>query len=786
MRGDRSMKAKRVSHWCCAFAQPTTYLGIIAIVIILSGAFFLEKEEYDRAYEHGIQRGANLTRVVEEHVSRIFYATDSQLLLLRQFYQRNPEDFDLARWNNNFRLDNDLAIQFTIAGPGGKILLSDPGSLPPATYVGDQNYFLVHVNSSKDDFFVSVPMIDSTSKKKIILLSRRLTKSDGSFGGVVFASLDPGLLQRFFDSIDVGQDGIISFVGFDGIIRAYGRNYSYRKSADYVGRSVSKSIMLKLHRQTSSGYFWSDSNLTHKLDSIPRLISYRAIQRLHLFAIVGFADAEVFRHAREYARTGWSKAFFFAGIILVAISIAATRERKLIAAKLALSHQAHHDALTGLANRQAFVHEIENALSRCRTNNEVFSIFMLDLDRFKDVNDSLGHPAGDALLKETAKRLKSSLRNTDFLARLGGDEFAIIQSGKTKSQNKNTKQREQYEVAIDLANRIVGCLKAPFYIDGKQINVGTSVGIAPTQDDNADSNEIMKRADLALYSAKAQGPGSYVFFDRKMVVQTRARQRLECELRNGISNHELELHYQPIINVKTRKICSIEALVRWRHPQRGLIGPHEFIPIAEATDLIVPLGQWVLQRACMDAVTWPPNVKVVVNLSTTQFKKSNLIADVNQALLKSGLSARRLEVDITESVLFDDDGRNLQTLYQLKRLGVTIALDDFGTGYLSLKTLTEFPFDKIKIDTSFILNMTKTPACAAVIATVITLGRCLDILTTAEGVESKQEFESLRASGINFVQGHLLGSPRPASELKFDDFYWRGLVGNDDRVTNAN
>lgn len=779
------MKVKRANLWYYAFAQPATYLGIIAIIIILSGAFFLEKEEYNRAYEDGIQSGANLARVFESNISRIFYGVDNQLLLLRQLYQRAPKDFDLARWISNSTLNNDLAIQFIIVGPDGKILSSSVRPIPPAAYVADHDNFLAHVNSPIDEFYISAPVIDHITNKTTVLLSRRLTTSDGSFDGVILASLDVLRLQNFYNSIDFGQNAIISLVGSDGITRASGGNNSDSKTSDYVARSFS-SRLFELYPQTTSGYFWSDQNPASKLDGIRRLISYRAVEGLHLFTVVGIAEADVFRRARENARIGWSKALFFTGIILVAISIAATRERKLIAAKSALSHQARHDVLTGLANRQVFVCEIESALSRLRTNNEVFSVFMLDLDRFKHVNDSLGHPAGDALLSETAQRLKSSLRDTDFLARFGGDEFAIIQRCETKSQNKNTKRREQYEGAIDLAKRIVGCLEAPFEIEGNRLNVGISIGIALTQDDNVDSHELMKRADLALYCAKAQASSSYVFFDHKMMVQIEARQSLESELRKAISNNELELHYQPMIDVETRKICSIEALVRWLHPQRGLIRPHEFIPLAEATDLIVPLGQWILQRACMDAVTWPANIKVVVNLSTVQFKKSNLVADINYALLKSGLSARRLELDITESALFDDSGRNVQTMHELKKLGVTIALDDFGTGYSSLNNLTMFPFDKIKIDKSLALNMTKSPLCAAVMATVISLGRCLDISTTAEGVESNQEFESLRVSGINFVQGYLFGPPCRVSELQFYEFYSRELVDDNNRVTGAN
>ncbi len=357
-------------------------------------------------------------------------------------------------------------------------------------------------------------------------------------------------------------------------------------AGEYVDNFVPDSKLFELYRRSSSGYFWATSNALCKHDSISRLVSYRALDGLHLVAVVGIAKNEVFRRAIENAQASWSRALFFAGIILVAISFAATRERRLIAAKSALSYQACHDALTGLANRQAFLDEIGNTLSRLHTNNEAFNVFMLDLDRFKDVNDSLGHPVGDALLKETARRLKSSLRDVDFLARFGGDEFAIVQHCAPRNQNKNKEQRDrQHEVAIELAKKIICCLEAPFEIEGKLLNVGTSIGIAMAQDDNADSNVLVKRADFALYRAKAQGSNNYVFFDRKIAAQIEARQNLECELRKAILNDEFELHYQPIIDAKTEKSCSIEALVRWRHPKIGLISPREFMPVAEATGL---------------------------------------------------------------------------------------------------------------------------------------------------------------------------------------------------------
>jgi len=281
----------------------------------------------------------------------------------------------------------------------------------------------------------------------------------------------------------------------------------------------------------------------------------------------------------------------------------------------------------------------------------------------------------------------------------------------------------------------------------------------------------MKKADMALYRAKADGRNCHSFFDPAMTAQADARHHMEKDLRRAISNKELELHYQPVIDVKTRKICEVEALVRWRHPAKGLINPMEFIPLAEETGLIVPLGEWVLQQACADAVIFPSRVKVAVNLSSVQFKKGNLLDVILCILVDTKLPPQRLELEITESVLFENEGTNVTMMHQLKNLGISIALDDFGTGYSSLSYLTMFPFDKIKIDKSFTLNMTRNPTSAAIIAAVLSLGRSLGIATTAEGVETRQEFRSLCASGVNFVQGYFFGRPCPKSELDFDKVY---------------
>jgi diguanylate cyclase (GGDEF)-like protein/PAS domain S-box-containing protein len=1006
----------RMFPWLRAFAQPTTYLGLVMIAVIWSGAFFLAKEEREHAYEAAVRQGSNLTHVFEEYIARVVKNTDSQLLVLRDLYrQREQQDFDLPHWINDDKLKHDLVVQYSIAGRDGILTFSNLGPIASTISIKDRAHFRVHADSTTDELYISEPVIGRLSGQSTIQLSRRLTAPDGTFGGVIVASLDILQIQKFYNSIDVGRAGMISLIGFDGIIRA--RSDSIKPGIEFIGKSVAYAQHFETYRQVPNGSYWNSSDPAYQLDGVRRLISYRVVEGLPLIAVVGLAESDIFQQADMEARNYYLVVSMLTAFVLLAIGFSAFRQMRLASATASLeqtnmrfdaaienmahglcmfdrdkrllicnkrygemygltpeqtkpgttlcairearvaagsdpkdvenyintspdefpettfirelrdgrsltihhqkmpdggwvsihqditaqrladeraetsnqelitqraaidqativtttdvegrityvngtfcqvsgysreellgknhnilnsgthseeffrdmywritrgeiwrgeicnkakngalywvdttivprldasgkpiaymairvdvtarkeaqtqiAHIARHDALTDLSNRTVFVEEIERLLSRLHRHGETFSVFMLDLDRFKDVNDSLGHSAGDALLKETARRLKASLRETDVLARLGGDEFAIIQ----------TSNNDQREDAIALAIRIIECLDDPFKIEGNMLNIGTSIGIALAPEDGTDSNNLMKRADMALYRAKAEGRNGYAFFDPAMTAQADARHTLENDLRRAIANKELELHYQPVIDVKTCKLCAVEALVRWRHPRKGFISPDQFIPVAEATGLIIPLGEWVLQQACADAVTWPAHVKVAVNLSPVQFKKSNLMDVAICALVESGLPPQRLEVEITETVLLENEGKNMTVMRQLKNLGISIALDDFGTGYSSLKYLTMFPFDKIKIDKSFTLNMTKSPASAAIIATVLSLGRSLDIATTAEGVETKQDFESLRVSGVNFVQGFLFSRAVPASELDFNKVYEQYLA----------
>jgi len=381
------------------------------------------------------------------------------------------------------------------------------------------------------------------------------------------------------------------------------------------------------------------------------------------------------------------------------------------------------------------------------------AVLFLDLDRFKSVNDTLGHPVGDALLCAVTERLQMVVRGVDTVARLGGDEFAVVQMNARKAE------------ATDLAGRIIETLSEPFEVLGHQVLIGTSVGIATAPIDGKEPDQLLRNADMALYRAKAQGRGNYHFFQPEMDAQLQARHSLEQDLRKALIAEQFELHYQPLIDLAGDEVTGFEALLRWNHPERGMIGPDDFIPIAEEIGMIVPLGEWVVKQACRDAATWPEKLSVAVNLSAAQFRNPLLPLSMVSALAAPGLSAKRLELEITETVLLQDDRAVLDALHQIRQLGVRICMDDFGTGYSSLSYLRSFPFDKIKIDRSFIRELGNDNDCLAIVRAVTRLGSSLGMTTTAEGVETKEQLEILRAEGCTQGQGFYFSHPIPAAGI---------------------
>jgi diguanylate cyclase (GGDEF)-like protein len=414
---------------------------------------------------------------------------------------------------------------------------------------------------------------------------------------------------------------------------------------------------------------------------------------------------------------------------------------------------AAHDPLTRLPNRAGFAEQFAQALAH--RGGQPFAMVALDLDRFKMVNDTLGHAVGDALLVKAAARLRAAVRATDLVCRLGGDEFAVVQFAPG-----------QPEAATALAQRLCELLSRPFLVNGQILNIGTSIGIALFPADGHDQATLTRNADLALYRAKSEGRGTYRFFETEMDSRMQRRRMMEVELRGALALRQFHLLYQPQLQIGTGTVTGFEALIRWSHPERGLVPPGDFIPLAEETGLIVPIGEWVLREACREAASWPVAATIAVNLSPVQFASPGLVETVRGACAAAGLDPRRLELEITESVLLAGSEATLATLRELKALGAQISMDDFGTGYSSLSYLRSFPFDKIKIDRSFITDVTHHGEAAAIVRAIVGLGRSLGMATTVEGVETEDQLAHLRAEGCDQAQGYLIGRPLPAQQAQ--------------------
>jgi diguanylate cyclase (GGDEF)-like protein len=415
---------------------------------------------------------------------------------------------------------------------------------------------------------------------------------------------------------------------------------------------------------------------------------------------------------------------------------------------------AHHDALTGLANRVQLREHIEKTLEQVKRGGKA-SVLCLDLDNFKTVNDTLGHSVGDALLCAVSKRLRDLVRERDLVSRTGGDEFSIVQSA----------AEPPMVTSAALAARVVEALSVPFELGDHHVVIGASVGIAIAPDDGDNADQLLKNADMALYRAKEDGRARFHFFESEMDVKAQARRILELDLRRAVTVGEFEVFYQPVVNLAEDRINGFEALLRWNHPTRGRVPPDEFIPLAEDTGLIVEIGKWVLRQACAEAKTWPSGLTVAVNVSPVQFRDKTLVAAVVSALAASGLRPDQLELEITETVLMHNNDSTMATLHQLQGLGVRISMDDFGTGYSSLSYLRSFPFDRIKIDQTFVRDLTERPDSIAIIRAVVALGNSFGMTTTAEGVETQEQLDNMRAEGCTDVQGYFYSRPVPASAI---------------------
>ncbi len=632
--------------------------------------------------------------------------------------------------------------------------------------IADRPHFSVLRDDPEVDNYLAPPARNVQTGTWNIYLTRRLSTPEGRFLGIVGVALSLTYFEEFLSRIALGGGSSIGLWRRDGILMA-----RYPHAAEAIGRRLQGPLLpfqrALEHAEAGTGHTES------AVDGIQRSFAVRALAGYPAAVVVTQRDSDILHLWRQQARYTAAAFLVLVAIVLGAVLLGIRQlhhremlersriEMRVLAeqhrAAAQIAHLAHHDALTGLANRTLFHSRLDDAVARLR-RGEGFAVLCVDLDHFKDVNDSLGHPVGDLLLQAVTERLRCQVRETDTIARLGGDEFAVVQAGVAIAAEAHI-----------LAQRLVEALAVPFTLEGHSVSIGASVGIALAPGDGAEADQLLRNADLALYRAKADGRGCLRFFEPEMNARAQLRRSLQVDLQRALEAGEFELFYQSQVRLPDRRPCGFEALLRWRHPERGLVPPDRFIPQAEEMGLIVPLGEWVLQDACRTAAGWPEGpgtgLKVAVNLSPVQFASSRLVGAVEAALASSGLDPARLELEITETVMLQNTEATLATLHRLKALGVSIALDDFGTGYSSLSYLQRFPFDVVKIDGGFIRNLDHSRASVAIVRAVTELCRALGMATIAEGVETEAQCLALHHLGCTEAQGYLFSRPLPAAQL---------------------
>ena len=732
------------------------WLGLLVIVMLWVVAGYKTLGDWHESRRVSDQVDQTFALMFEENVLRTIGEIDKTLLYMRRSLETNsPAEF-YSKLSTTKDLLSAIIVQVAVLDADGILRASNAGTQPPpATDLSDRPHFKAHLGAAGDMLYIGRPLVGRASNRWSVQFSRAYHARDGRFGGVVVVSLDPFSLSHFINKTEFGANASISLIGEDGVVRSH----SGATDGVTLGASMVGTPAYELMKAGQVGSFEVDEG------SGRRVVTLRKVADQPLWIMVCMPNAAIYRDAREALTLDASLVVVLTLLVALTVGRLLKIEARRSEAQANYLRLAFRDPLTKLPNRHVFRTKLEEMARNAAAAPEPprYALLFLDLDRFKFVNDTLGHGVGDRLLVAIGTRLSSAIEPAHVLARLGGDEFAIIVPDLARDEDVDA-----------LARRLCEAMELPFTVDEHQIQTGVSIGIAVGPADGANADDILIAADLALYAAKTKSRGTSLRYHRSMSEGLSERRQLESELRTALASGALELHYQPSLTVKTGRVASFEALARWHHPTRGPISPALFISIAEECGLIHTLGEWALTQACRQAVTWPEGIKVAVNLSPIQFAGPDLVRTVRSVLERTGLPARRLELEITEQTLLENGARTVQILQSLNDLGVSIALDDFGTGYSSLNYLSNFPFDRIKVDRSFIAKLGQGEQQVAIVQAVIDIARSMRMAVTAEGVESLEQRDTVAALGCGEIQGFFYSRAVPAASVPELMALWDG------------
>ncbi|MEO7795335.1 MAG: EAL domain-containing protein [Thermoanaerobaculia bacterium] len=746
-------------HRLARLAEPYVLFPVFALLglSILWGATYLLL----RAGRTNVERAAlastrELAETYEAQVVRAVREIDLTLKAVKYAYESGGGSAVLEDLKSRALLPPDLLFVVSIADPGGDIVAS---TRPLAIKnVADRRVFKEQRES--DTLSVGQPLQDSETGEWVVRFGRRLAGTDGAFAGVALVTVGADFFVSGYEETKLGSEGLLGILGVDGVFIA-------RRTGDTVknGEKVDYATTMRGADQEEIGVRLT----TNPWDGVLRYTSARQLYDLPLTVVVGLSRAEQLAKTDSDARAHLWRASAGSFLLLLVVAALGRMSRQLaLSRRLAVAaqvehakqveHLAYHDGLTGLPNRSLFSKLLHQAIQVARRHRRQLAVLFLDLDRFKHINDTLGHEAGDQLLQEVAKRLRACVRESDLAARLGGDEFVVMLPELAEAGYAGT-----------VAQKMISMLGKPFVLLGQEFRVTGSVGIATYPQDGADEQTLTKNADIAMYKAKELGKNNFQFYSPAINSESLERLTLESSLRRALENDEFILHYQAKRDLMSGLITGMEALLRWQSPDLGLIPPMRFIPIAEQSGLSAAIGKWVLRTACAQNVTWQneglPRLSMAVNLSTLQFFDAHLLADVSSILVSSGMDPKLLELEITEVMLMQDVPRTLRILTALKEIGVRIAVDDFGLGYTTLTSLQQFPLDTIKIDRTFIRDVANVAEDKALTEAIIAMGKSLSVTVVAQGVETKAQVDFLREHACDELQGFYFNRPVSASEF---------------------